>query len=117
HHWTTYHSIQTSLNRRFRNGLQFGLNYTYGIANTGNLGAGVRLQHDASGNYSVRADQAQLEELFKDVGNRPHTIKGNAIWDLPDVHMASAAGKVVAAFVNDWQLSGVLTAGSAAPYD
>ena len=117
HHHTTYHSIQTSLNRRFRNGLQFGLNYTFGIANTGNLGAGVRLQHDANGNYSVRADQAQLEDLFNDVGNRRHTIKGNAVWDLPDVRFASTGMKIVGAVVNDWQLSGVLTAGSAAPYD
>ena len=36
--WDTYHSIQTSFNRRFRNGFSFGANYTYGISFKGNTG-------------------------------------------------------------------------------
>ena len=50
-----YHSIQSSINRRFRNGLSFGLNYTLGLSFTGNSGA--RLEHDANGNLRYRADQ------------------------------------------------------------
>ena len=34
------------------------------------------------------------------------------MWDLPDYKSAGGAGHVVAAIVNDWQLSGILTAGS-----
>ena len=34
----TYHSIQSSFNRRFRDGVSFGLNYTLGLANTGTAG-------------------------------------------------------------------------------
>ena len=34
--WDTYHSLQASLNRRFRNGFSFGANYTYGISYKGN---------------------------------------------------------------------------------
>jgi hypothetical protein len=125
---STYHSIQTSLNRRFRNGLQFGVNYTYSISFTGdagtatsvivgNPGIGLRLQHNPDGSYSVRADQAQYETLMKDMGNRPHTLKVNAVWALPKLSTDSPALKALGYVVNDWQLSGVLTAGSAAKYD
>ena len=33
--WNSFHSIQTSYNRRFRNGLQFGLNYTLTLSQSG----------------------------------------------------------------------------------
>jgi hypothetical protein len=40
------------------------------------------------------------------------------VWDLPDAwHDASGARKIVGLVINDWQLSGVLTAGSGSPYD
>ena len=80
---STYHSIQTSLNRRMRNGLQFGVNYTYSASFTGNAGVqngtpglGLRLNHNADGSYTVRDDQAEYEELNKNMGNRPHVIQG-----------------------------------------
>jgi hypothetical protein len=125
---STYHSIQASLNRRFRNGVQFAFNYTYGISFTGNAGMattttvgdpgiGLRLQHAADGTYSVRADQEQFEELMKDMGNQPHTIRANAIWDMPDLEASGTGTRIASIVLNDWQLSGVLTAGSGLPYD
>jgi Carboxypeptidase regulatory-like domain len=123
-----FHSVQTSLNRRYRNGLQFGVNYSYSISFTGNAGiattatvgnpgVGLRLQHAADGSYSIRADQADYETLMKEMGNRPHTLKVNAVWSLPKVNAGSTALKAVGYVVNDWQVSGVLTAASAAKYD
>ena len=44
-----FHSIQASLNRRFRNGLQFGVNYTLGLTYTGTTITPLRLQHAADG--------------------------------------------------------------------
>ena len=41
-----YHSIQTTFNRRFRNGFSFGANYTLGLSLEGNTGLTQRLQHD-----------------------------------------------------------------------
>ena len=125
---STYHSIQTSLNRRFMNGLQFGVNYTYslsftgdaGIATTvalGNPGIGLRLQHNPDGTYAVRADQAAYEKLMNDMGNRPHVLKINAIWALPKLSADTPALKALGYVVNDWQLSGVFSAGSAQKYD
>jgi len=112
----TYHSIQTSFNRRFRDGVSFGMNYTLGLANTGTAGNPVRLQHNTDGSYVIRDDQAEADEVLKDQGLQRHTIKGNVVWDLPDVPTGSASRNVIAAIANDWQLSGILTAGTGAPY-
>ena len=51
------------------------------------------------------------------MGNRRHLLKANFLWDLPDLHSTNGAMKVVGLLVNDWQLSGILTAGSGARYD
>ena len=56
----TYHSIQASLNRRFRDGIAFGLAYTLGLAWEGNIGLLQRLDHSADA-YAIRADQAEYE--------------------------------------------------------
>jgi hypothetical protein len=113
----TYHSIQTSLNRRFRDGVAFGVAYTLGLAWEGNIGLLQRLQHNADGTYAIRADQAEYEALNKDMGNRRHLVKANFLWDLPDVRSANGTMKAIGLLVNDWQLSGILTAGSGARYD
>ena len=113
----TYQSVQTSFNRRFRNGLSFGINHTLSLAFTGNTGLPLRLEHAADGSYSVRADQADYEALMKDIGIQRHIVKANAVWDLPDMNADGGVRRVLAAIVNDWQLSGVLTAGSGPRYD
>jgi hypothetical protein len=112
-----YHSIQTSFQRRFRNGLSFGLNYTYSIQFVGNSGLTQRLQIAADGTASIRADQAQYEALNRDAGRIPHVLRANWVWDLPDLRAAGGARGVLGAILNDWQLSGILTAGSGNPYD
>jgi len=112
--YDTYHSIQTAFNRRFQGGVSFGLNYTLGLSLTGNTGLQKRLQHAPDGTVSVRADQAAYEELNKNLALQRHVIKANAVWDLPDLSVNGNGGRRVLGYVlNDWQLSGVLTAGSA----
>jgi hypothetical protein len=97
--------------------VQATLNYTYSIRTIGNTGAQLRLQHNPDGSFVVRDDQAQLEELLRNTGNRPHVIKGNFVWDLPNMDRSEGLGRVVAAAVNDWQLSGVYTGTSGPRYD
>ena len=111
----TYHSIQTSVNRRFRNGFAFGANYTYQLSFTGNTGLQKRLEHLPDGSIQVRADQAEYERLNQDLGGRPHYLKAHAIWALPKV--PQAFGRAVGLVLNDWQLASVLTAASGTPYD
>ena len=115
--WDTYHSIQTSFNRRFRNGVQFGVNYQLGLSFQGNTGLQKRLVHNADGSVSTSPDQAAYEDLNKNLDNRRHVLRANWVWDMPDVKSENSALRAVGYIVNDWQLSGVLTAGSAPHYD
>jgi hypothetical protein len=115
--WERYHSIQTSFNRRFRGGVSFGVNYTYSMSFVGNTGIPIRLQHNADGTFSERADQAQLEELNKNQSIQPHVTRGNVVWDLPDVSGGSGAMRAVGMIVNDWQLSSIINMSSGTNYD
>ena len=59
--WDNYHSIQTSLKRRFRDGLAFGINYTLGLSLKGNTGLQIAVRSTrADGTISLRADQAGI---------------------------------------------------------
>jgi Carboxypeptidase regulatory-like domain/TonB-dependent Receptor Plug Domain len=112
-----YDSIQTSYNRRFRGGWQGGLNWTLGIRNRGNLQSQPRLEHLADGSFRDRGDQEQIDDLLSNVGVRRHVVKGHFVWDLPDVDRSTGAWKGISMIANDWQVSGVFTGGSGAPYD
>ena len=114
--WDEYHGLQFSLNRRFQNGLAFGTNYNLGLSLKGNTGYGntglqLRLQHAADGTISIRDDQAAYEKLNENLALQRHVIKSYAVWNIPNV--PSAWNTVARYALNDWQLSGVLTAGSA----
>ncbi|HWB17621.1 MAG TPA: carboxypeptidase-like regulatory domain-containing protein [Vicinamibacterales bacterium] len=119
--WNTFHSIQTSLNRRFVGGLSFAVNYTLTLdqrgTNTLNSVNGLRLVHHADGTYSDDPSWAQAEALLSNNGLRRHIIQSNFTWDLPDVWQDASGGKkIVGLVLNDWMLSGVFTAGSGNPY-
>ncbi len=109
--WDEYHGLQFSVNRRFRHGLAFGTNYNLGLSLKGNTGLQLRIQHAADGTISVRSDQEQYEKLNENLALQRHVIKSFAVWNIPDV--PSAWGAIGKYLLNDWQLSGVLTAGSA----
>ena len=115
--YTQYDSIQTSYNRRFRNGWQAGVNWTLGIRNKGNTFSPLHLQHNADGTIGLRPEQEAVDDVLSNAGVRRHVIKANFVWDLPDVQSQSGAGRVLGAIANGWQVSGVFTGGSGAPYD
>jgi hypothetical protein len=112
-----YHSIQASFNRRFRNGIQFGVNYTLGLLYQGNTGLQERLVHAADGTVSISPDQGQWEDLNKNLDNRRHYLRANWVWDLPDLKSENTTLRAVGYVINDWQLSGVFTTGSGGHYD
>ena len=113
--WNKYHSIQTSYNRRFTDGLSFGVNWTLGLSNTTNSGA--RLQHGADGQLE---DPSGSGRGRQDLGRgqlQRHTIKGTFVWDLPDLERGTnMAMQVLAAVANDWQLSGIYSGQSGDRY-
>jgi hypothetical protein len=112
--WRTYHSIQISLNRRFRNGLLFGFNDTIGLSDQQN--AALRLQHNADGTITVRADQSKADELLGDNHPQAHVMRAHFVWNLPKVSASSSAGRVIGAIVNDWSLSGIWSGASGTAY-
>ncbi len=110
----TYHSLQLSLQRRFSNGLSFGFNDTIGLYDRQNTTP--RLQHDANGVVSVRADQAEADRLLGDNNPQAHIMKANFVWDLPDMRGQSGVLKTIGAIANDWQLAGIWTAATGSAY-
>jgi len=80
-------------------------------------GVQVRLQHNADGSYAIRDDQAAFNTLMSNPGLQRHIVKANFVWDLPDLRADGLSLKIVAAVINDWQLSGIFTGGSGARYD
>jgi hypothetical protein len=112
--WNTYHSFQVSVQRRFTKGISLGFNDSISLSNVGN--AGARLQHNADGSYSYRADQAKADALLGVNTASTHNLKANFVWDLPDVKSDNTALKAIGVVVNDWQLSGIWTASSGNPY-
>lgn len=110
----TYHSIQASFQRRFSNGLSFGFNETLSLANRESTSA--RLQHAADGSFSIRDDQAEADRLLgRTIGAR-HIMKGNFVWDLPDLLADGGIGRTLGYVLNDWQIAGVWTARTGEPY-
>jgi hypothetical protein len=114
----TYHSLQFTLNRRYRQGFAFGVNYTRQLSFTGNTGLQLRLQHNADGSYSVRPDQSQYEALNNNLSGIPNLFKANALYDIPKLHGSDAgAMKTLGYVLNDWQVSGVFTGQNGSNYD
>ncbi len=118
--WTDFYqtsdSIQTAFNRRFRDGVSFGVNYTFGLRFDSNTFTPVRLEHRADGSYAYRDDQAEFDELMRQDNLRRHVAKANFVWDLPDLRFGAGASRLLAAVVNDWQLAGIFTASSGSRY-
>ena len=110
----TYHSLQLSLQRRFRNGLSFGFNDTIGLYDRQTTTP--RLQHAADGTFSIRDDQAEADRLLGNNNPQAHIIKANFVWDMPDVRGGAGLAKVVGVIANDWQLAGIWTAATGSAY-
>ena len=119
--WRTYHSIQLSFNRRFRDGLQFGFNDTIQLYDEARVAP--RFDHRSDGSYVRRADEAEAQKLLgnqfpSNVGaaQSAHVMKGSAVWDLPDVRSSRTGLRALGLLVNDWQLSTIWTGATGAPY-
>jgi len=112
--WRTFHSLQLAFNRRFSNGVSFGFNDTITLYD--HQSTGPRLQHNADGSVTYRADQAQADALLGTTINQVHVLKGNFVWDMPDLKRTDPVWRAIGMIVNDWQLSGIWTAGTGTAY-
>jgi hypothetical protein len=113
--WRTYHSLQIALTRRLRNGVAFGFNDTIQLSDTQFVAP--RLQHNADGTITIRADQEKAQELFGDNHPAPHVMRANFTWDLPDLKLSSGIGRAIGLVANDWSLSGIWNGASGNAYN
>lgn len=105
-----YHSLQTSLERRFSNGFSTGLHYTWSkyldtASEIFNVSSGeVALAQDS---FNIAADKGPSSF------DRPHRLSGNFVWELPFYRdQQGVLGKIV----GGWQVSGNFTLQSGSPF-
>jgi hypothetical protein len=104
--YSNYNALQTSLMRRFENGIAFSTFYVWSKAlgiNSTDFSAGVP---NLSAAETRRHDYSYLDY------DRPHNFVVNFIYQTPKV----ASGPLAFA-VNDWQLSGIYRWTSGRPYE
>jgi hypothetical protein len=111
---SNYHAIQTSINRRFDNGLMFSAFYVFSKALT------LENNNDFSqgGPPACQCSQPQFsEEEVRRLDysyapyDRPHNVVLNFIYQTPKV-----SSGVLGVLANNWQLSGVYRWSSGVPY-
>jgi len=114
---STYHSLQTRLERRFSNGLSMTAAYTFSklIDDAGAVFDAAVLAGPAP-NFQVADSFNRRLEKDESTGSIPHVFSGSFVWELP-------AGKgrrwSVSGWQNtlvgDWQLAGILRIQSGSP--
>src|SRR5258705_10711637 len=97
-----------------KNGRSFGFNDT--ISMSDKQQSPGRLQHNSDGTVTVRADQANADELLGDNHPQTHIMRANFLWQLPHVPAGNGALKALGLVANDWNLAGIWSAATGAPY-
>jgi hypothetical protein len=106
---SNYHSLQSSINRRFSRGLLLGVNYTWSKA----LGT---QSNDLPGITGFGAPHT-LDNRRANYGpldfDRRHNFSVNWVYELPKATGRRALGYAL----NDWQLSGIYRYGTGQPFN
>ena len=106
-----YHSLQLSLDRRFKNGLSAGAHYTWSSfidAASDPFNASVRGEVAiAQNSFERRADRA------RSTYDRPQRFTVNAVYELPFYRGQTGA---LGRFLGGWQVGGILTLQSGTPF-
>ena len=108
---STYHSLQTSIEKRYSKGYQFSAHYTWSafiddqseIFNASTAGE-VAVSQDS---YNRRGEKG------RSTYDRPHRFSVNGIWQIPS---GLSAKNRINHVLGDWQLGGFVTFQSGAPF-
>jgi hypothetical protein len=108
---SNYNALQTSINRRFRDGLLLNVSYTWSkalgtVSNDNNNGLTSFDTPRIDGNQ----DRANYGPLDFD---RRHSFIGNFIWEIPKTGARGVLGQVA----NGWQVSGIYRYQTGQPYN
>jgi hypothetical protein len=99
---TNYHSLQTTLQRRFSHGLGFGVAYTLSRAMGTTTFTPVVADNEAWNYGRLAAD-------------RRHSLAVNYTYELPNAGKALHS-KILGAFTDHWSLTGIFSVQSGAPF-
>jgi hypothetical protein len=110
----TYHSIQLALNRRLSGGLAVGFNDTIGLYDRQSVAP--RLQHNADGTITTRADQSKADELLGNNNPQRHVARATFVWQTPKLTNGGSARQVLNHLLSDWTISGIISAASGTAY-
>jgi hypothetical protein len=100
-----FHSLQTSLNRRFDNGLMFSVFYVWSKALT------INDDDFSAGRPNATAEEVRRADYSYASYDRPHTFVISFVYQTPRV-----AKGVLGVLANEWQVSGVYRWMSGTPY-
>jgi hypothetical protein len=103
--YSNYHSLQTSLQRRFDNGFMFSVFYVWSKVLGVNNDDWSHVRPNATDEELRRADYSYLNY------DRPHTFVVNFVYQTPRF-----AHGVLGVLANDWQISGIYRWMSGTPY-
>lgn len=110
--YSTYHSLQTQLNRRFSNGIQIGSSYTWSKV------IGLCCNEDNNGRPRIQAHA--YRHLSRALLNfdRTHNFQLNAVVELPfgRGRRWEVANPVVSAIVSGWQINTLTSIMSGTPF-
>ena len=107
---SNYHSLQTSINRRFSKGLLLGVTYTWSKA----LGTQANDLPGINGFGAPRIDNNQrLANYAPQDFDRRHNFNVNWVYELPKATSNRGLGYAL----NDWQISGIYRYQTGAPYN
>jgi hypothetical protein len=92
---STYHGLQTSLQRRFTSGFGLGLAYTWSKVITNAFGEQNIAPQDS---YNLRAERAPAD------WDRAHVLVVNYVWEIP---LFKGRRDVVGKILGGWEVSGI----------
>jgi hypothetical protein len=110
-----YHGVYVSMNRRWSEGLQFGVAYTYSsYYSDGDESLALGF---TGGSPQIPQDYANLDaEWSRSVFDRPHRLVVNWIYEVPWFEGGFAGSPVMRQIFSGWQLSGVMQTQSGQPF-
>jgi hypothetical protein len=105
---SNYNSLQTTLTRRFGNGLQLNAAYTFGRSFDYYSGGTVNeLVNNPGDQYNWRVNRGRSDF------NREHRLVVSGVYELPKYNYESAVARAV---LNNWQIAGVAIFQSGLPF-
>jgi len=109
---STYHSLQTEINKRFARGWTLQANYTFSKALGNSDGDGSALEQNFRTLRNRSLDKMRMSF------DRTHAVKANGIWELPfgpGKSIGRNAKGLFAQLVGGWQTGSILTLQTGAP--